>query len=415
MVAIAPFRALRYNPDLVDDLSLVVAPPYDVISPAEQDRLYEASPHNIVRLILGRQFPDDSQTDNRYTRAKQTFDDWRARRVLVRDELPALYLYEHVFAYEGRSLRRLGFVALLQFDGSVPERVLLHEATFAQPKADRARLLDAVEANLSPIFCIYDDRGGQIHELLNHASQAQAPLAEVRKPDESVRTWAVTEPDLVRRIQQQADPMKVLIADGHHRFEVALSRRHRFGAVMSYFSWLEDPAVLMRPIHRVVRLPDAARAAWRSRLDELVRLTPAPSAEHLGRWLTGEEGQGRFGYYEQGRLYQARLHEEVLAKWLLYPSVPLGMASLDVSLLHNVALPQLMGDQSREAKFIHYTADLSQAIAMVDAQQGDCAWLLRAIPVAQVFALAAQGFSLPQKSTYFHPKLLSGLFINPLD
>jgi len=315
MVAIAPFRALRYNPNLVRSLSLVVAPPYDVISPEEQNRLYDASPFNVVRLIYGKQDPADSPTDNRYTRAKQAFDHWCNTRVLVRDETPAIYLYEHTFHWQGTPRRRLGFVALLEFAGSVPDQVFCHEATFEEPKRDRARLLDAVRANLSPIFCLYRDPNSTIHAFLKQLSQNRSPLATVHLPappfwggpkedmtakragrDEEVRMWSITDPDLIRELQHAVEPVSVLVADGHHRFEVALSRRHLCQAVMSYFSWLEDPAVMALPIHRVVQVTQEAKAAWPSRLQALCTLTPVASLDSLIQWLVKTEGHGQFGY-----------------------------------------------------------------------------------------------------------------------
>lgn len=426
MVAIAPFRALRYNLDLTGDLSRVIAPPYDVIAPEEQERLYAVSPHNIVRLILGKQFPEDTRRSNRYTRAQATFEEWRTAGILARDDAPAIYLYEHRFAWEGQPLCRLGCVALLRFEGSVPEQVLRHEATFEEPKADRTRLIEAVPANLSPIFFVYDDPAGQIHGLLAQASRERAPLASVHlAQDEAVRIWAIQESEAIQRLTQGFAPVKVLIADGHHRFAVAWSKRERFGAVMGYFSWMEDPAVRVRPIHRVIRGSSDEQAGWAGRLKELCRLKPVGSLEQLTGWLAGRDSEGQFGCYLDGRFYQASLQEGLLADWLLHPTVPLPLAGLDVTMLHEFLIPRLLespgtgrstaGHATSANPSCHYTPHPSEAIAMVEALQGACAFLLRPIPLPQVFALAAQGLTLPQKTTYFYPKLLSGLFINPFD
>jgi uncharacterized protein (DUF1015 family) len=415
MVAIAPFRALRYNPRVIGSFSAVVAPPYDVISPEQQDQLYDASPYNVVRLILGKEFPEDTRTANRYIRAKETFELWCKTGILVRDTTPAVYLYDHAFTWQGESFRRLGFVALLAFEGSVPDRVLRHEATFEGPKADRTRLLEAVHAHLSPIFCIVPDPSQTIQRLLHQASTSRTPLAAFRVRDEEVRVWAVPDVEFIQRLQQHVAPLSVLVADGHHRFEVALSKRQLCPAVMSYFACLEDPAVLVQPIHRVIRITDDAKATWDSRLQSLCTLRPASSLQELTTWLETPEGQGRFGYYEQGRLYAVSLHEHIVAQWLLRPLVPLAIANLDVTILHHVLIPQLIETPPSTNHLVRYTAEASHAIAMVDRREGDCAWLLRPIPLPQVFALASQGFTLPQKSTYFYPKVLSGLFINPFD
>lgn len=449
MVAISPFRALRYNLDRLD-LSTVVAPPYDVISPADQESLYGRSPYNVVRLILGKQRPDDTSSSNCYTRARDTFLEWRRTGVLIQDDAPAFYLYEHAFTWQGQRVCRLGCVALLVFDGSVPEGVLHHEATFAAPKADRTRLLDAVPANLSPIFFVYDDPGGSIHDRLLGLSRALAPLATAQIPplparttgrasEEAVRVWAVREPSTIRELTHWFAGCRVLIADGHHRFSVAVSKRNQFGAVMGFFSWMEDPAVRVRPIHRVMSIAPAEAASWDTRLKTPCRVQPVPGLEQITGWLADGTGQGRFGYYQGGRFARVSVREDVFAEWLLHSPVPLPLAGLDVAILHQLLLPQLcepstipvlapgspsasLGTGRLQAPGTHspappcqYTPDPHEAIALVDGRPGDCAWFLRPLPLPQVFALASQGLTLPQKTTYFYPKLLSGLFINPFD
>ena len=415
MVAIAPFRALRYNLDLIGEFDRVLAPPYDVISADEQARLYAASPYNVIRLIYGKASSADTPSDNRYTRARQTLDEWRAGRILQRDTTPAIYLYEHAFPWQGRTLRRLGFVALLQFNGSGADGVLRHEATLEQPKADRAKLLEAVRANLSPIFCVYDEPTGALFALLERARDDQSPLASGGVGEEQVRIWAVAQPDLIRELQRLLASRSILIADGHHRFEVALSKRAWCSGVMSYFSWLGDPAVLMRPIHRVVQLEPDARHTWPAHLQQVCSLTPTASLEQLTAWLSAAEGPGRFGYYEAGRWYQARVTDAPLTRWLLHPTVPTSVARLDVTILHELILTGFVGTITSTDQSIRYTPEPLHAAAMVDGRVGDCAWLLRPLVLGEVFTIASQGFLMPQKSTYFCPKLLSGLFINPFD
>ena len=430
MVAIAPFCALRYDPQRVGDLSAAVAPPYDVISPQQQDQLYQRSPYNVVRLILGKEFPTDTPADNRYSRAKQTFEDWRAKGVLVRDEAPALYLCAHTFrwpphlssaqgadsppaagrqvgGWEDRTYRRLGLLALLEFEGSLPDGVLVHEQTFDAPKRDRAMLMDAVRAHLSPVFCVAPDPQRRMASDLERLSQTQRPLMQVRLSDEEVQVWALTDPEVIQHVRQQMAQAKVLIADGHHRFAVALSRRHLCGAVMAYISWVNDPGVFVHPIHRVLRLAAGSQEPWRSLLRARCVLTPAASMDGLLSWLSSGSEQGRLGYYEAGRWYQARVQDQLLAEWLMHPSVPLALAGLDVVLLHHLLIP--------EGATLSYTPRASEAAALVDSGQADGAWLLRPVALAQIFALAEQGFTLPHKTTYFYPKVLSGLVINPFD
>ena len=414
MVAIHPFRALRFNPDVVGDLSRVISPPYDVIGPEEQERLYQASPYNIIRLILGKQDPRDNDADNRYTRARQTYEAWCGGEVLRRDPAPALYLVEHAFSADGARHVRLGLIALLEFgDGPRPGladsrggpacSVFRHEATLAAPKADRTKLLEAVPANLEPIFCVFPDERRDIQALLEETVKRSAPVITATLHEQPVRVWALTEPALIERIARHLASATVLIADGHHRFEVAYAKRQQHGALMSYFASMADPALVVRPIHRVVT-PEAVPS--RQALEALASLEPARTLAELTGWLEQRSTEHRFGFYDGRGLSRVRLIPERIAQWLMSPTVPLPVASLDVSVLHGLVLPAETP--------VRYVADAAEALRAVDAGQGRSAWLLRGIPLPQVYALASQGLVLPPKSTYFYPKVPSGLTLNPL-
>lgn len=409
MVRLVPFRALRYNLQQVGDLGRVLAPPYDVISPEQQDRLYQASPHNVVRLIFGTQGPEDTEASNRYTRAKQDYDQWRSQGVLVRDSTPAIYLVEHSFLWQQQTLRRLGVLALLQFEGST---ILRHENTFEGPKADRAKLLDAVRANLDPVFCIAPDPTRDLFGVLD-AHTRRPPLASALFQGDRLRLWAISELETMGAISTRLSAQNALIADGHHRFEAAASRRDLSPAVMTYFALREDPGLVMRPIHRVLSLEASAMTGVRAQTQHLCRLDLMDSPRSLLAWLNAQEGPGRFGFADATGCYAATVREDVLAEWLASPSVPSGLAELDVSILHQGLLLNRMAIATSK-EVCRYTPDHEQAIAMA-RQQGGCAWLLRPIPLSQVFSVAGAGFALPQKSTYFYPKVLSGLVINPFD
>ncbi len=406
MVAIHPFRAWRYNPDVAGQLDAVLSPPYDVISPEEQDRLYQASPYNVVRLILGKSYPTDTDAENRYTRAQREFAAWRERRALQPDPVPALYLVEQAFRDGGAERSRLGFIALLALDGPMERQVFRHEATLAAPKQDRTRLLEALPANLEPIFCVYPDAGGRLQERLRRLTAA-APTMQAALPGETIRCWALTDPTVIEEAARHLASVSVLIADGHHRFEVACAHRDRYGALMTCFVSMADPALVVRPIHRIVQHEGSGAA---HALQALCRVEPAADLAACLRWL-GDAGEaGRFGYYDGRTLSQAAVTPERLARWLRSPSVPQPVAGLDVSLLHELILPQLVPTAGPIR--CTYAADAAEALQAVDRGEGCCAWLLRGIPLPQVYALAAQGLALPPKSTYFYPKVPSGLTIN---
>jgi len=408
MVAIHPFRALRYDPARVGDLSRVLAPPYDIIDPEEQERLYDASPYNVVRLILGRQHPTDTEADNRYTRTARDFRAWRDDAILAPDAAPALYLIQQTFSDGKARHSRLGFLALLGLEGADGRAIYRHEATLAAPKADRTRLLEAVPANLEPIFCVYPDEQGAMQRVLEGMAERLAPIAQPVVKGEQIRLWAVTDAEAIAQARRHLSGTAVLIADGHHRFEVAYAHRATYPSLMSFFVSMADPALVVRPIHRVVARQRAVEAlAGQS----CCSIEPAANLDAVLRWLGEDGARGRFGCYDGRRLVRVQLAAEALAAWLMAPTVPLPVATLDVSLLHGVVLPRLGADEAG----VRYFADAAQALAAAQQAPGGGAWLLRGIPLAQVYALAAQGMTLAPKSTYFYPKVPSGLAINPLD
>ncbi|MBI3009784.1 MAG: DUF1015 domain-containing protein [Candidatus Omnitrophica bacterium] len=409
MVSIRPFAALRYNPLRIPDLSPVIAPPYDVISPQEQEELYKASEYNVVRLILGKQHSTDTEQNNRYTRAFQDFTTWRSKSILVKDPKPALYLLEHTFETGQTWRTRLGFIALLEFSGDAEPGVLRHEATLSAPKADRTKLMEAVPANLSSIFCIYPDENGTIQAILETLSRTlPAQATALLRKKEQIRMWAITEADLIDQIKAKLSTVSVLIADGHHRFEVAKGNRKRYGAVMSYFASMADPALLVQPIHRVIE-PD--RPLNPAVLEELCVVESGTEVNSLLEWLKEESSQAgsRFGFFDGSQLYRLSVRQDKLSEWLMYPSVPLALAGLDVTVLHQWLLPHL----GLERCPVQYTPDAHEALAI--AAKSRCAWILRGIPLPSIYAIASQGLTLAPKSTYFYPKVPSGVTFNAFD
>ena len=407
MPAIRPFRALRYDPGLAGDLSRVIAPPYDVIGPQEQDRLYRASPYNVIRLILGKISPADTAQENRYSRAKQDFTAWCGQRILTQDEQPAFYLIEQTFAdADGARKTRLGFIALMELGDE--RAVYKHEATLAAPKQDRTKLLEAIPANLEPIFCVYPDEGAAVHRRLRDYAAHAPPTVRATLGGDGITLWAVTDQTVIKDVAHRLEPVTVLIADGHHRFEVAYANRQRYGTLMTYFVSMEEPSLVVRPIHRVLK--ELGRQETEA-LRGVCELSPIAELTALLQWLGGEAAGGRFGYYDGYAFYRAVVRPERLQAWLKAPTVPSPMASLDVCLLHGLILPSLTNGASAECA---YTADAAQAVHSADQSEHQSAWLLRGIPLAQVYALAKQGHALPPKSTYFYPKVPSGLTINRL-
>jgi len=405
MVCIHPFRALRYSREAVPELSDVLAPPYDLIDAAQQEQLYQTSPYNIVRLILGKQQPTDTDVENQYTRARGAFEAWCDQGILRQDPRPAFYVIEHEFQ-DGNDRRvRLGFSGLLQLDGELDRAVYRHERTFAGPKADRTKLLEAVPANLSPILCVYP--GGAVPGILRDVIHREPSIAQANLGTQALRVWAMTDPSLHQEIARHLASTAVMIADGHHRFEVAWAKRTRYPALMCHFVSMEDPALILRPIHRVAR---HAGRQIEATLRQVGTMEKVGDLRALMQWLSADGGAGRFGYYDGHTLYTIRLGARAVDRWLADSAMSPALATLDVSILHGLLLPHL----GIAGNGLQYVVGDAEAVKTVDRTPGYGAGLLRGIALQQIYDLAVSQQVLPQKSTYFYPKALSGLTLNLL-
>ena len=436
MPSLRPFRALRFDRSSVGDLAAVAAPPYDVISPETRAELIGRHPANVVRLDLPAEERGDAE-DDRYRRAARTLAAWRSDGTLRKDPHPSLYVYEQTYRVPGSEVERTqrGFFARLRLESFGPESgVLRHERTLSGPKEDRYKLLRATGVNTSPVVALFDDTTGETAKRLE-AIAAGPPDVEVVDDDGVIhRLWPVPadgDGPLARvaaDLLATAGASTITIADGHHRYETAL--RYRDERRMSR-SCEEDPAfdyllVLMLeatgqpltvlPTHRLVRGIPAERAAGlieaaRSLFD--VEPAAAPTLVEAFSRASEAGGHGRFGLWTRdgGAVLTARRH--AFARGL--PQGGDALRALDVTLL-GVALRELLGidDDAVAAGAIGYTKSAAEAIAAVDADDGtDAAFLLEATPVAAIEAVARDGDVMPQKSTYFYPKALTGLVINP--
>ena len=437
MPEIRPFRALRYEPDVVGDLAAVISPPYDVISPAEQATLLARHPKNVVRLDLPAEEVGD-EPDDRYRRAARTLAAWRSDGTFGKDPRPAVYVYEQVFRLPDSEEERVqrGFFGRLRLEPFGPgSGVLPHERTLSGPKEDRYRLLRATGTNFSPVVGLYaDPSGGAAGRLA--AIAATLPEIDVLA-DDGVRhrLWVVPVGDDGRAAElvAAAGAAPITIADGHHRYETAL--RYRDERRMSR-SCEEDPAfdyllmlfletttvpLTVLPTHRVVRGlgDDGVESLWTG-IGELFEVAPMTDRAQLaGRFGAAADttgGAGRFGLWTRrgGAILTAR--REALEPWL--PGGGAALRGLDVSLLQ-AALDRLCGIDPAQtaAGRVAYTKSAAEAIALVDERSdgADTAFLLEPTPVAAVAEVAAAGDVMPQKSTYFWPKPVTGLLLNPLE
>ncbi|MBI2372312.1 MAG: DUF1015 domain-containing protein [Deltaproteobacteria bacterium] len=440
MAVIVPFRGVRYNPQVVGDLSAVTTPPYDVISPEQQRRLYARHPHNAIRLELGMNDPGERGGEDRYTRAAAYFRNWLDSGVLAQDQAPALYLYEQRFRLQGdQEHTRRGIIARVRLEalGGV---ALPHERTLAAPKEDRFRLLRAARVNFSPIFSLYDDPSGAVLGPLEPLF-AREPAAEARDDDGGEhRLWVVTDPARHHEVGRAMAPRPFVIADGHHRYETCLRFRDLMRAehpgwtgqegyhfALMYFCSARDKGLCILPTHRVVsRVPGLEAAALEARLRPHFDLERHPwggsdEAAVRARWVRRleEVGESRpcVGVYARGSdAYLVVTPRTGLDLDQVLAHVPVTLRQTDVVILHELLLRRALGLGEGELEGqLTYERDTEEVLGEVQAGMGQLAFLLRPPRVQQVMEVALSGQTLPQKTTYFYPKLLTGLVFNPLD
>jgi uncharacterized protein (DUF1015 family) len=431
MPRILPFQGVRYNPARVADIARVTAPPYDMIAPAEQEALYGLDPHNVVRLILGRESEAGRPVD-RYANAAKFFREWLATGVLARDPKDSLYLYREDYRWAGQEYRRLGLIArvgLDEFGGGA----FAHESTMSGPKADRLRLLQASETNFSQIFALYSDPDGSVEAPLV-AATAGPPLVSFDDGRGVVHNlWRADDPALIEGARAGFAGKPFIIADGHHRYETALEYRRlmrqdparyrdSMDSVMMCLVRMESPGLTILPFHRMLVAPGPERLLERVAVgfDVEERALPADRSTWTGatQALLGDGAGTVFGLYRGGGTlsllrpkagYDLRRH--------LRPGVSPLVADLDVTLLHQAIFGGLLGldeQQLVQGGGIKFFTKTEDGAAEIEAGRGAAAFLLRPSRIDQVWRIATAGQRMPQKSTNFYPKLISGLVFNQL-
>ena len=436
MADIRPFRALRYNQQKVT-AAQVVTQPYDKITQPMQRRYYAASPFNLVRIILGRSQPGDNTTDNVYTRAATLSRQWREQGILQQDSAPSIYAYSQTFtAPSGKSFERRGFIALGRVEDYSAKVVFRHEQTLAKPKADRLDLLRATRAHYEQLFLLYED-SGEIDSFLATSNRPTIDVAD--EYGVAHRVWPISDPAVITSVQSKMRDQKLVIADGHHRYETALNFRDECRAassttnidapyefVMMTFVNLNDPGVLILPTHRVVHsLPSFSADEFQRtsrEFFEVEEIEPAIDAATAAALLQdrGHTGTALLGVTADRAFL---LHSLKPAAARFFSGLSPRQQSLDVVQLHKCLLEgvlKLSEESIRNQQNLSYVREAAEAIAAVRGkgdgkQAADIAFLMNPCPVQKMREVALAGEVMPQKSTDFYPKLLSGLTAYALD
>ncbi len=426
MVDIVPFNGLRYNEEQAGPLSELIAPPYDVIPPDMQEELYARNPYNVVRLILGKQYQDDSESNSRYTRSAKDFADWQTQGILKDDAEPSFYVYSQEYTFNGKTNNRIGFFARVKLEDFSEGNICPHEFTLAKAKKDRAQLIRACRANFSPVFSLFSDPEGTIDDTLVKIIQ-QPPLAKIDEDSVIHRMWRVSDPDTLRFLSESFKNKKVYIADGHHRYETSLAYYKEHGAevpdsahVMMFLTNLDAQSLAIYPTHRQLKLPKPFQKEhgieqFRPYFN-VEKLPQGQSADQLTARLerAGSDRVAFVAYLGQGEALLLKLKDiENVVPFMEDDSSNLKV--LDVYQLHTLVLRELLGIDTRNPEhqqYITYNVRTAEAMANVDAGTFDLVIFMNATRMDQVRELAEKGIRLPQKATYFYPKLLSGLVIN---
>ncbi|MGA2454612.1 MAG: DUF1015 domain-containing protein [Solirubrobacteraceae bacterium] len=417
MADVQPLRAIHYDPAVVGPLADVVAPPYDVIDAGQRAALIARSPFNVVAVDLPQGEPDP------YTAAHELFASWQQQGALVRDEQPALWAHTQDYTGpDGVRRTRRGFFCRVRIEDYGPGRVRPHERTHPGPKEDRLRLTRATQANISPIFSLYSDPGDAAWQALAPATE-QPPWADITDADGTVhRLWRVSDPDAIAAVQDAARDAELLIADGHHRYETMQSYADEIGGdgehryILMCLVALEDPGLTVFPTHRLIGgLDEQRRQALEQALTRDFDIVEVPIEE-----VAPPPGEGplQLGYFNgrDGRALRLSIKDQAIADAAL-PGYSEAYRHLDTGVLETLLLKNALGysdDDIAHFNGLFYARDTAEALAMVRSGDYDAAFLMRPTPVGQVRDVAGAGENMPPKSTYFFPKLLTGLLFNPL-
>jgi len=438
MAIVKPFKGIRYNNEKLK-ISKVVAPPYDVISEEEQDAYYACDPYNIIRLILGKHLKGDDKTKNRYSRALECYTTWQDDDYLIRDDQPALYVTSMDFTIDNKQFKRYGLIALVRLENFDTGIVKPHEKTFSKVKSERLKLMIACQANFSPIFSLFPDSDRYVLDTLLQSIDNLSPeLSFEDDKNQFHKLWRILDPDIHAKIEKAMADKPIFIADGHHRYETGLQylsyleqnqdnvpATHPARYIMMYLSSMDDSGLVIRPAHRqLTHVPENHLQAFLNKVTQYFDIKTLPFDKNSQatvlaqfiRELTDGKDLHRLGaYYKNHSAFiLLTVKPDVLNN---EHQIQPALRDLDVTLLTQIIFERILElDQKSldDEKQITYTTNIEQAINNVDQGKCDMVMLLNPTRIDQVEAVANAGLTMPRKSTYFYPKVITGLVINDL-
>jgi uncharacterized protein (DUF1015 family) len=432
MPEIAAFRGLRYDLGHVGELSDVIAPPYDVIDEELQDGLYKKHPANVIRLILNRNEPGDDDTSNRYTRAARFLKNWRSEGVLQTEPDPAIYVYHQIFDADGQTFTRRGFMCRVRLERFGEGKIYPHEETHASAKADRLKLTNACRANLSQIFGLYPDPENQAQEILEAKIRGVAPLEATDHLGVVHRIWPLTDVNTIAEVATALSPKAMYVADGHHRYETACNYRDQLAAegdlpsdhpanfVLTMCVSMHDAGMIVLPTHRLLHGIEVLTSEQLiEKIGDCFSTRVAGEgpdlAESIWETIQVEDKQGTIGLYcpADQRWVLAEINDRSIQRMSeISDDHSTDWQGLGVAILHRLIIEDLLGiSDLPKPKYVHLVDEVVQGL---DSDEFQLAAVVMPATLDHIRAISEHGERMPAKSTYFYPKLLSGLVINPL-
>ncbi|MFA5104998.1 MAG: DUF1015 domain-containing protein [Candidatus Margulisiibacteriota bacterium] len=409
MAHISPFKGITFNKDKFPDISNLVCPPYDVLFPRDQDRYYLKSENNIVRIILGKDFASDNEKDNKYSRAAGYLRSWLEEGILSEDRVPSMYIYQQQFVHKGKKYSRKGFFGLVRLDEK--GEVKFHENTYQKPKEDRMKLLKAALANTEPVFMVYKGYPVSLPET----------EPAIRFTDDSASShslWRVDDSAEIDDFCSEFKDKPVYIADGHHRFETAFKYARELGIdpsssdprnfALAYFAEESDPGLLVLPTHRLLKISEEDIELLKNTAKKYFLMVEIDSFEKITKAKGKVFG---FSSRKDNKLYMLKLRDTVAKNKVMKAKGRQDQADIETAILHTLLLDDVLekykGEDTKDV--ISYSHDDKEALASVRSGSSSCAFLLNPSTISQIMETADAGARMPQKSTFFYPKVLSGL------
>jgi uncharacterized protein (DUF1015 family) len=430
MAEISPFKGVRYNQQLVPDLSKVICPPYDIISPKQQDDFYKTSEFNFIRIEFNKETPADSPADNRYTRAASAINNWIEQTILQIDLKPALYVHEHSFRVQGNPYRRRNILCLVKLEEWNTGIIRPHENIIPKAKSDRMGMLRACHANTSTVLSMYADPEGKISGILDNEEQKSPIIDVLDNTGERHQVWAISDPASIKGIQSVMGPQSLYIADGHHRYDSALTYRREmnsakakstgkegFNFVMMNLFDFKDPGLVIMPTHRLLKgVPAQILSNLQERMGQYFEITQI-DMDKVDAWEKFDKSMenktsvkiGVWGLKPNIMLVLSLKNFKAIDSFM-----PSGHSEhykkLDVSLVDHVILEKLIGFvKDREDMTLDYNHDRLETVKAVQEKRYQLAFILGPVDPESIKLIADSGDRMPRKSTYFYPKAPAGL------